>query len=130
MITLHRDGVTVELDEALYWSDELSWSPVEQTVETSVEGAPLIDVAAMTSGRPITLEPVGEEVWITRADLEQLNAWASQPGLTMDLTIRGTTRTVIWRHQDKPAVDCRPLIHFTDTQPGDIYVAGLKFMEP
>lgn len=129
MITLSVDSTSVTLPEELYWSDELSWSPVGQTVEISVEGAPMVDVAAQTAGRYITLEPNGEDAWITREDLEQLTAWAAVPGLEMELTIRSVERTVIWRHQDKPAIDCRPLIHFTDTQPGDIYIAGLKLME-
>lgn len=131
-ITLQRAGVVLPLDEDLYWSDENKYSPVNQTVDDALTGALIVQVDgdAERPGRPITLEPEDENsAWMIRADLDQLQAWAALPGAIFVLTLRGVARNVMFRHQDKPAVDARPVIHFSDVAAGDFYLVTLKFME-
>ena len=55
-ITLSLAGTTLALSDRLAWTDEFAWSPVQQALEYSTTGVPLIDVAVKQAGRPITLE--------------------------------------------------------------------------
>lgn len=126
MISLTVGPVTVALHPDLLWSDELTWHPVKQTAEHSLTGALVVDSVSM-QGRPITLEPVDQSsAWTSRADFDQLAAWAAVPGQQMALSLRGVTHTVIWRHQDAPALTAEPIVHYSDVQSGDWYLARLK----
>lgn len=125
MITL--DGLTLPAD--LWWEDEIDWTPVEQTVEYSTTGALLIDVATKQAGRPITL--VGDEstAWITRATALALQAFAAVPGKQMTLVLHAETFTVMFRHEEKKAVDTEPLVKITPPDAGDYYILkALKLM--
>lgn len=128
--TLTVGATTVALPDDYYWPDEFTWSPVEQTSERGITGALIVSTAVRTGGRPITLQPIDDEsAWMPRAVLEQLHTWAATPGQQMTLGLRGVTRTVIWRHEDAPAISTTPVVHFSDTDPGDHYVVTLKFLE-
>ena len=131
-ITLQYGDDTLPLDPDLYWADENQYSPVQQTIDPSLTGALIVQVDgdAARPGRPITLEPENEfSAWMIRADIDTLNEWGAIPGATFTLTLRGVARTVMFRHQDKPAIDARPVTHFSDVQPEDYYLVTLKFME-
>lgn len=129
-ITLTVGGTTVPLPDDLYWADEFSWAPIEQTSERSITGALIVSTAARTGGRPITLQPIDDEsAWMPLAVLEQLRTWAAIAGQQMTLSLRGINRTVIWRHEEAPAISASPIVHYSDTDPADRYVVSLKFLE-
>jgi len=125
------DGTTtIVLSDDLYWADEHTWHPVEQTAERTITGALVVSVASRTGGRPITLEsPDESSAWHARSVVEQLLNWASIPGKTLTLTLRGMPRTVMFRHHESPAVDATPVVHYSDVQAGDPYTVSLKFLE-
>jgi hypothetical protein len=132
MISLSLNGTAIALDEDLLWSDEFAWTPVAQSVTRSISGALIIQVAgdAASPGRPITLQPEDDRsAWTSRADLEVIKAWAAIPGAVLQLTLRDVTRDVMFRHQDKPAIEARPVVHFSDVEPGDSQLVTFKFME-
>lgn len=132
MISLSLNGTTIELDPDLYWTDEHDWHPVTQSVERALTGALIIQIAgdAATPGRPITLAPEDDRsAWMKQSDLDELKAWAAIPGAVLQLTLRGRTRDVMFRHQDKPAIQAKPVTHFRDVQPDDDAIATFKFME-
>ena len=131
-ITLKYGDDTLPLDPDLYWADENQYSPVEQSVDVGLDGALIVQVDgdADRPGRPITLQPEDEfSAWMIRADLDQLNAWGAIADAVFTLTLRGVDRSVMFRHQDKPAIDAKPVVHFSDVQSGDFYLVTLKFME-
>lgn len=129
MITLADDSTTLTLNPDLFWSDEYNWNPVGQEVERSVTGANIIQVAGMVSGRPITLEPEDDSsAWSTRSEVEQLRNWAAVPGKELDLTLRGVTRKVIFRHQDG-GFEARPVLHYREMVAGDFYLVTIRLME-
>jgi hypothetical protein len=128
-ITLAVNPTSLTLHPDLYWTDEFTYTPVEQTTERSVSGALIVDVYTRESGRPITLEPEDDgSAWMTLATLEQLRTWAAVPGQVMVLTLRGLARTVIFRHQDG-AIEAQPVVHFSDTHSADMYRVTLRLME-
>lgn len=129
-ITLSDVTTTINLHEDLYWEDEFTWHPVEQSAERTVTGALIVDVNTRTSGRPITLRPEDDRsAWMARSVLEQLRNWAAVPGKTLTLTLRGVARTVMFRHHEGPAVEPAPVIHYNDTDAADRYTVTVRFME-
>lgn len=128
-ITLKGNTTTVTLNPDLFWSDEYNWHPVEQSVDRSITGALIIQDAGMLSGRPITLEPEDDSsAWMARSIVEQLRNWAAVPGLVMELTLRGSTRDVVFRHQDG-GLEARPVLHYRSPENTDFYLVTIRLME-
>ena len=124
MTTTLSDGTTtIALSDHLQWRDELTWSPVSQQVQTSLTGALIVYAAARTAGRPITLSGA----WLTRAVLDQCQAWAAVPGQALSLSLRGTAYAVLWRQQDG-AIEATPVIPWVDVDAADYYRATLRFI--
>lgn len=129
-ITLTYDTTTIDLHPDLYWSDELDWAPVEQSVQRSVSGALIVMASERIAGRPITLQPEDDaSAWMQRATVATLVSWGAVPERQMTLTINGTSYDVIFRHQDGAAIEARPVVQYQDPQPTDFYTVTLRFME-
>lgn len=129
-ITLVVDATTVTLNPDLLWEDEHNWHPVEQTSERTITGALVIQAGTKTKGRPITLKPEDDSSAATSlADLTQLRNWAAVPGQVLTLTLRGVSRSVIFRHHDGSAIEATPWIHRSDVQSTDWYLATIRLME-
>lgn len=129
-ITLADTSTTITLNPDLLWGDELSWHPVEQSVERTVTGALVVDVNSRVGGRPITLSPEDDRSgWMARSVVDALRNWAAVPGKTLTLTLRGTPRTVMFRHHDGAAIEARPVIHYSDVESEDQYLCTLRLME-
>jgi hypothetical protein len=120
---------SVTLPDDLEWTDEYAWSAVEQAVERTLTGSLVVDVGARVYGRPVTLES-GDQVWVSRADVEALQAWASVPGQVLTLTLADArVLTVMFRHHDGVAVEARPVVFMAPLAAADQYLLTLRFME-
>lgn len=129
-ITLTYGTATLQLPPDLFWADRHQWQAVEQTVTRTITGALIVEAAARSGGRPITLQPEdGTSAWITLADLEALLAWAQVPGREMQLNILGETYDVVFRHHDNGGVNATPLVHYRDPDSTDYYLATIRLME-
>lgn len=130
MITLSDGTISVELHKDLLWSDEYSWTPVEQTATRGITGVNIVQVQARMGGREITLEPEDDSsAWMTRAVLNQLQAWAAVPGKELTLVLRGAEREVIFRHHGGEAISATPVYHYDVMDDADFYRVTLRFME-
>lgn len=128
-ITLSDGTTSIPLPIDLYWADEDSWAPVQQSTQRTLSGALIVSAAALLFGRPISLEPIdSESAWMSRATLDQLKTWAATPLQVLRLTLRGVDRDVIFRHQDG-AIDSTPIQQFNDVDAGDFYIVKVRFME-
>lgn len=112
-ITLANGSTTLALPSDLAWTDELSWSAVEQTQTYTTTGALLIEEATRQAGRPYTLEGAEDRAWCTRGLVLALRAWAATPGTVMTLTIRGTARSVTFDHV-RGALEGFPVMFYED----------------
>lgn len=129
-ITLTYSGTTLTLDPDLYWADENDWHPVEQNVQRSITGALIVQTAQRSLGRPITLQPEDDgSAWMPYSTLDTLRSWAAVAGRQMSLTLRGVTRTVMFRHQDGAAVEASPVVHYSEVDGSDWYKITLRFFE-
>lgn len=129
-ITLASTLASIDLNPDLLWSDEYTWQAVQQTADRTITGAMVVNAAAKVGGRPITLQPEDDSSgWMTRAVVEQLRNWAEGAGTQLQLTLRGSTRNVVFRHQDGAGLEAKPVVHFSDIDDGDYYLVTLRFME-
>lgn len=132
-ITLTAGATSITLDPDLQWVDRFSWSPVVQAVSHSISGALLIDESVKLAGRPITLQPPdAQSGWMRGAIVTQLQAWASDPGLSLALNLRGTEFSVMFRRTDGAPVDASPVVFVADPAEngiGDDYLVTLRFIE-
>lgn len=124
MITL--DGIA--LPAGLLWSDEFAVTRVAQTVRRTLDGSVVVFYGELRAGLPITLESEPDAGWLTRGQIEALALRASSPGGVYPLVLRGQTWTVMFRHQDAPAFEAKPLVSVVNPQAGDFYIATLKLM--
>ena len=129
-ITLSLSGTTLALSDRLDWTDEFSWSPVQQAMEYSTTGVPLIDLAVKQAGRPITLEGKETATWLPRATCVALEAWAALPGAEFELVLRGVPRVVIF-DQARTGFEAAPLHKLLDGQesPEQIFLPTFRFLE-
>lgn len=128
-ITISDGTTTVNLPDDLFWEDQHNWSPVEQTVSTSITGAAIIDVGTRINGRGITLRSTEEYGWLPYATVSQLKTWADTPGKQLSLTLQSATFNVIFRHHDKPAIDVFGIIDYNAPDAQDWFFGVLKFTE-
>ena len=129
MISLSDGTTTLVLHQDLFWSDETKWSPVEQTVDRTITGALIVQVAARVAGRPITLEPEDDEsAWMPRSSVDVLRNWAAVPGQVLTLRLHEADYSVIFRHQDG-GLEARPVVHYRDVVSSDHYICVIRLLE-
>lgn len=127
--TLTYGATTVQLLGAPLWADEYAWKAVEQRMRYSVTGAPVVEAATRQAGRPIKLSGDGNRLWVTRAVLETLRAWAALPAQAFQLVLRDEpARSVVFDHE-AGAIDAEPIFGLADVQAGDYYRVTLRFIE-
>ena len=129
MITLSDGTTAVDLHPDLLWSDEDAWNPVQQAVSRTITGALDVQVGALIGGRPITLQPEDESsAWMPGSVVSQIRNWAAVPGRVLTLTLRGVSRSVMFRHQDG-GLEAKPVVHYRDRDDSDFYLCTIRFME-
>ena len=119
---------TVVLPDGLVWTDEFAAQAVAQTVRRTLDGSLVVFYGQTSGGLPITLESEPDAGWMTRAQVEAVKLLADSPGGVFILELRGQTWQVMFRHQDPPAFEAKPLVSLANPQPGDFYLATLKLM--
>ena len=125
MIALQID--LLPLNPALVWTDRDNWQPVAQTARPTLDGGLAVFHQPLTAGRPITLQSTESSGWVDRQTLDALQALASVPGSLHTLTIGTQTFTVLWRHDDPPAIQAEPLVARISPDAGDWFRVTLKF---
>lgn len=128
-VTLANGATVLDLPSSLNWSDELSWSAVEQTQTYTATGALLIEEATRQAGRPYTLEGSEDRAWCERGLVLALRAWADAPGAVLVLTIRGVARNVTFDHQ-RGALEGFPVFFYEDNSiaADDNYVPTIRLI--
>lgn len=127
--TLTVGATVVTLHDDMFWSDEHSWSVVEQVQERALTGALVVNAGTKQTGRPITLQPPDDNsAWMIGSVLTQLKAWAQTPLLEMTLVMGGVTRTVMYRH-DAGALDASLVVGYSDPDENDFYSITLRLMD-
>lgn len=107
--TLSDGASTITLPDNMDWTDEFSWSPVQQATQYALSGALLIDEDTRLAGRPITLAPAPGMGSIPKAALDQLYAWAAVSGQQLTLTLNDGRSFNVRFSLAGVAVDAKPI---------------------
>jgi hypothetical protein len=119
---------TVVLPDGLVWTDEFAAQAVAQTVRRTLDGSVVVFYGQHSGGLTITLESEPDAGWFTRTQVEALKLRSDSPGGVFTLELRDQTFQVMFRHQEPPAFEAKPLFNLAHPQPGDFYLATLKLM--
>ena len=118
-------GVT--LPPNIVWEDKYKWNPVVQEVKSTLGGS-LIVYSGQMRGRRITLVAYQDQGWLTLAQVDAVKALADVAGATYTLTIGAESFTVVFRHEEPPAVEFEPLIPRAVPESGDFFVGRIKLL--
>ncbi|MGL6351588.1 MAG: hypothetical protein ACRC2U_17440 [Aeromonas sp.] len=116
----------IDLPDDMTWPNELSHTPVVQSLEHAVTGDPVLQFGVQKGGRPIHL--VSDGAWLNRAQLDALRATlTSSPPLL--LTLAAGVYKVTWDHQNTP-IDATPISTEAEPwlNPAAKYDATLRFI--
>ena len=129
-LTHTASSITLTLPDALNWSDEYTWSAVQQAKTYTTTGALLIEEGTKQAGRPITLEGTINSTWVARSQLDQLRTWAQTPGIALTITLRDISHTVTFDHE-KGALQGLPVMFYADSAiaTDDWYYPTIRFIE-
>lgn len=117
----------IALPAGMLWVDEFSWAQAQRSVERSITGAQIIDVAPKLAGRPITLQGAQDQGWIRRATLLAVRALADVPGGQYPLQLAsGEIFTVMFAPDD--AIEAQPISRPELPENTHPYVATLRLM--
>ena len=121
-------GIT--LPSGLYWADKFEWTPVSQNVQVSLTGTLVIQEAAQLAGRLITLKEGVEKCWLTRSELDTLDALTAAAGATysLNLGVEGT-HTVMWTRTSAPIVAIPAIAHSTSDPTTKYMLQQLNFID-
>ena len=88
----------ITLPSCMQWEDKYS-SHVTQDYIYSLQGSIIYKNSLKTQGIPITLKSMGDTGWLTKHNLDALQALADDPNGKYTLTVHGKTFTVIFDHK-------------------------------
>ncbi len=126
MSTVVLNGITI--DTGLIWEDRLRYAPVEQVFRRTLGGTPVIDYGSLSEGRPVTLRSLQDQGWVTKTQVDAIQALADTPGGVYSLTVGSETFPVKFRHNEPPAVEFEQIIPRTEAVAGDWYLASIKLV--
>jgi len=107
MVTL--GGVPLGYD--LLWPDRHQSNQVLQYVILTIGCGQRVFVQSKLVGRPVTLQANEDQGWIAADLVPILKEMADVPGEVYDFDFHGLESfQVMFKHQDPPALDLRPLI--------------------
>lgn len=124
------DGLDLPAD--LEWQDEFDWQPIAHSSERSLTGKMLIEEAPLVKGRPVTLYGGPNACWVPRSlvlALKSMEASVSDINNPMLLDFHGTQMRVIWRRDDGPAVEAKPVVRIRNPGPDHKYYITIKLVE-
>lgn len=118
-------GVT--LNENMVWVDRYVSLQVAQSAKTTLGGRPVIYSLALTKGQPITLVATEDYGWLDLTTVQALQAMADSPGGIYSLVYGAATYSVVFRHQDAPALELAPLVYrVTPDTTTDWFIGQIK----
>lgn len=120
-------GVT--LSDHMIWADEItSEDRVAQTFKRTLGGNPVLIHQQLFRGRPITLTATQKQGWLTKVQVQAVQALASTAGNVLSLTIGSATYSVMFRHHEPPAFTADPLDQIGAQAPAGFYTATINLI--
>lgn len=98
---------------------------IAQIVKTTLAGNPVIYSRTLQT-RPLTLTAREGVAWFTREQVDALLEMAKTPDGRYTLEWAGTSRAVVFRHDDPPALRFTPVYPFAERLFGEIKLLVLS----
>lgn len=118
----------VELNTSMEWLERYAKQPVAQVAKRTLGGGVYVSAINVNGGRICTLEATEDHGWLTRTQLEAVEAMAEDAGGVYTLQFNGVEYSVVFRHHESPAVDFKPLIARTADASSDYYIGQIKLL--
>jgi len=121
MVIINLGGLV--LPAGLQWTDRYQVQNVQQSVDTALDGSPVVFAAAKQQGRIITLEAFEDSGWMTQNTTETLISLAQMPlnpATALNFVYDDFQSLVLFAHHTPPAVDLKPLWPFAQVYSGRI----------
>lgn len=118
----------VVLRPGLVWTDRWAPQKVSQKLVRSLGGLPVFYHSSLHGGRRITLESLPDQGWQTGETVEQLYGLAGETGAQYLLDLGVEQFSVMFRHEEAPALEATPLLPRTVAGPGDYFLINLKLI--
>lgn len=130
-MTISLGGITLNPD--MVWREQFTSQTVAQSVRRTLGGVPVIFSGNLQKGAPITLsatEVNGGPVagLLKKSVVDSIMALAEVAGATYTLTYNGTSYTVMFRHDDPPAVDMEPMKKKQSYVDDDFFRGDIKLL--
>lgn len=116
------------LSPHMLWTDRHSYNQVEQTSLRTLGGRLKVFSHGLVKGRPITLEAVIDQGWLTLLQVKAVEARASVPGAVYSLVVGDESFNVMFRHTDGLPFEAAPLISRIEEADSDYYTCTLKLI--
>lgn len=117
------------LNPNMVWTDRDSWSSVIQSTKRTLGGKVVVTSSQAVGGRPITLSTLPDQGWLTKAQRDNLVQMSTIAGAIFTLVIDSDTFTVMFRHEDAPAVSLNPIIARTNLDTTDYFLGTIKLIQ-
>jgi hypothetical protein len=140
-LTVMDPSLIIDLPGDMVFENEFDWSDIKGSNDRTLGGTLIIWTNTVFKGRPIDLVATDNRGWISRSTIEKLYT-AVQAMSTMELKLTFTRRlkstgepetvtyNVMWRYNEPPVMEVRPLIASrVELVDGDYYTGTLKFVE-
>jgi hypothetical protein len=112
------DGIDLS---GLVWTDEFDWSGVVTEAAPAINGNLIVQQAALSGGRPVTLQGDAEQGWLLRSALLSLQSKAAVADASYTLAYNGANYTVRFRHEDGQVIAATPIVGRENAAAGDYY---------
>lgn len=118
----------VEMRSGLVWRDRWHAQEVSQTTLRTIGGLPVFYYAKLHKGVPVTLESLPDQGWQLYPTVESLQSLAAVPGAQYLLDFGPMQFSVMFRHEDAPAFEARPLLPRTVAGEEDHFLITMKLI--
>lgn len=112
-----------ETSSLIQWPDRFSFSSVGQIHQRTLGGKMVTFERNLIEGRPITLQAVSDQGWLTKKQVDDLRVLSFAPGGVYTLTYDTETHQVLFDHSSGPAVDFEMIVARPNAADGD-YMLG------
>jgi hypothetical protein len=118
----------LSLNPAMVWGDRYAVQSVAMTAKRTLGGKQHLMSQSLVGGRRITLTSGEEFGWLTKTQMEGVNAMASDPSGVYTLVFGTESFQVAFAHFEPPAAAFSALIPRVADEAGDWYIGQIKLV--
>lgn len=110
-MTVSIGSVTLtDTSSLIQWPDRFTYSNIAQLHQRTLSGKLVTFEQTLIEGRPITLQAVSDQGWLTKSLVDALQVLALTPGGIYTFTYDTEVHQVIFDHSSGPALDIQLIV--------------------